>query len=604
LTLTPAGAVSDGNGGDNYAVTFADDTSGVITARAITVTAAVNSKTYDGTTSAAATPTITSGTLVKGDTANFTESYSTSNVGTGLTLTPAGAVSDGNGGDNYAVTFVSNTTGVITRKALTYSGLSVPSSKVYDGTTTAVVSGAAALRMAEAPGSGTTSDGRPYSGDTVSITGTPTADYNSEDVAAATTVTFGGVSLTGSSSGDYMLTTLAQSATITPKTLTASIVGNPTKTYDGKTSAALTSANVNLAGLVGGESFTVSQTVGTYNSKDVATANTVTSSLTPGNFTPGPGTLTTNYTLPTSASGAGTINPYAFNYQIGNDSHSYGATDHFATDLGTSINTGINGENLSITYSSPGNTAAASVGTDPITGTLANGTGLTSDYTVTLRPGILTVRPAALTIIASDETKTAGQTLTFGAGGTLFTSSGLQNGETIGSVTLTVSGNGGAATAAAGTYAITPSAATGGTFSPSDYMISYQPGTLTVKPGALTVTPASLTVARILVVSIKTGKHKTSQVIEIVFSGALDASAAQGLGFYTLVTVAKGKKKGKPVVLSSATYNSTTQTVTLATRKKLALSPGLQLTINAAGLGLSGGNVVATINKSGATFTV
>src|SRR5581483_11716308 len=96
LTLTPAGSVSDGNGGNNYAVTFVNDTTGVITARAITVSAATNSKGYDGTTSAAATPTITTGSLVGGDSANFTESYASKNVGTGLTLTPSGSVSDGN----------------------------------------------------------------------------------------------------------------------------------------------------------------------------------------------------------------------------------------------------------------------------------------------------------------------------------------------------------------------------------------------------------------------------------------------------------------------------------------------------------------------------
>ena len=32
----------------------------------------------------------------------------------GKTLTPAGSVNDGNGGNNYAVTFVANTTGQIT----------------------------------------------------------------------------------------------------------------------------------------------------------------------------------------------------------------------------------------------------------------------------------------------------------------------------------------------------------------------------------------------------------------------------------------------------------------------------------------------------------
>ena len=52
--------------------------------------------------------------LVSGDTAAFTETFDTRNAGTGKTLTPAGSVNDGNGGNNYAVTFVTNTTGQIT----------------------------------------------------------------------------------------------------------------------------------------------------------------------------------------------------------------------------------------------------------------------------------------------------------------------------------------------------------------------------------------------------------------------------------------------------------------------------------------------------------
>src|SRR5207248_8838329 len=88
-TLTPGGSVSDGNGGNNYTVTFANNTTGVITTRAITVTAAADTKVYDGTTAAAAVPTVTAGSLAAGDTAGFTETYATRNVGTGKTLTPA-----------------------------------------------------------------------------------------------------------------------------------------------------------------------------------------------------------------------------------------------------------------------------------------------------------------------------------------------------------------------------------------------------------------------------------------------------------------------------------------------------------------------------------
>ena len=86
---------------------------------------------------------------------------------------------------------------------------------------------------------------------------------------------------------------------ITPKPLTAGIVGNPTKIYDGTSTAILTPANFSLSGLVGSDSFTVNQTVGAYNSKDV-TATTVSANLGAANFTPGAGTLASNYILPLS----------------------------------------------------------------------------------------------------------------------------------------------------------------------------------------------------------------------------------------------------------------------------------------------------------------
>ena len=106
---------------------------GRISPRAITVTAAAGTKVYDGTTSSTATPTITGGSLATGDTAAFTETFDTRNVGTGKTLTATGSVSDGNGGSNYAVTFVANTAGSVTALAITVTAAT--GTKVYDGTT-------------------------------------------------------------------------------------------------------------------------------------------------------------------------------------------------------------------------------------------------------------------------------------------------------------------------------------------------------------------------------------------------------------------------------------------------------------------------------------
>jgi hypothetical protein len=88
------------------------------------------------------------------------------------------------------------------------------------------------------------------------------------------------------------------------------------------------------------------------------------------------------------------IAPYAFRFTIGNDHQTAGSPADLAHDLGTTVNTGVNGENLAITYGSSGDTASAGVGTYPITGTLGNGTGLTSDYSVTLHDGTLSVTSA------------------------------------------------------------------------------------------------------------------------------------------------------------------------------------------------------------------
>jgi hypothetical protein len=113
MTVTPA-AVNDGNGGANYTVTYKTISTGVISKLAITVTAGASSKTYDGTTTSPGTPTITTGSLASGDTASWVETYDNKNAGTThvMTVTPA-AVSDGNGGANYTVTYKTINTGVI-----------------------------------------------------------------------------------------------------------------------------------------------------------------------------------------------------------------------------------------------------------------------------------------------------------------------------------------------------------------------------------------------------------------------------------------------------------------------------------------------------------
>ena len=75
----------------------------------------------------------------------------------------------------------------------------------------------------------------------------------------------------------------AASLAVNPEPLTASIIGNPTKTYDAMTAATLTSANFSIAGLVGTDKFTVTQTAGMYATANAGSGITVTASLSAGN---------------------------------------------------------------------------------------------------------------------------------------------------------------------------------------------------------------------------------------------------------------------------------------------------------------------------------
>ncbi len=107
--------MNDGNGGNNYTVTTASDATGVINKATLTITAATNTKAYDSTTTAAATPTVAG--LVGNDTVTgLGEAYTTPSAGTGKTLSVSSGytVNDGNAGQNYAVTTVAGT-GAITK---------------------------------------------------------------------------------------------------------------------------------------------------------------------------------------------------------------------------------------------------------------------------------------------------------------------------------------------------------------------------------------------------------------------------------------------------------------------------------------------------------
>ena len=178
-----------------------------------------------------------------------------------------------------------------------------------------------------------------------------------------------------------------------------------------------------------------------------------------------------------------TVSPYHLSYTIGNDTQTYGSPSNLATDLPSTIATGVNGEQLAISYSSSGNTSNASVANYDITATLSDNSGLASNYNVTLTNGTLTVAKATLTITANNDSKVYGTVKTFG--GTAFTAIGLvtANGDIISNVSE--ASVGASASAPVGSSPIVPSAATGTGL--SNYCIVYVNGSLTINAPPLSV---------------------------------------------------------------------------------------------------------------------
>ena len=320
-TVTVSGVtVADGNSGGNYTVTQVNNATSTITPASLILSTSNVSKTYDGTTSAAGTAAVTSGTLFSGDTlSGGSFAFTNKNVGAGnKTVTASGiTVSDGNSGGNYIVSYVSNTTSTINPASLSVSTNNV--SRVYDGTTNA--SGVAAV-----------TSGTLFGGDTLS--GGSFAFTNKNVGAGNKTVTVSGISVTdGNSGSNYTITQVNNTtSTITPTSLTLS-TSNVSKTYDGTTNAtgvAAVASGTLFAGdtLTGGTFAFTNKNVGAANKTVTASgvtvadgnsggnytvsyANNNTSTITPAALTVTAPTVTKTYDGTTTAVGSATVGTLA-----------------------------------------------------------------------------------------------------------------------------------------------------------------------------------------------------------------------------------------------------------------------------------------------------
>jgi filamentous hemagglutinin family protein len=268
-TVTTGGVtVSDGNGGNNYAVTYVDNTTSTINPAPLDISTANVTKTYDGTTSAAGSLVLTGGTRLFGsDTiSGGAFAFTDPNAGVGdKTVTTSGVtVSDGNGGNNYAVTYVDNTTSTINKAALTLAAQS--STKTYDGTLASsgivAVAGNVPGDAVSATEAYTSGDVQGAGGSTLKVT-----QYSITDAAGA------------DMSGNYDVAATTAPGTIDPASITVSGITAQSKAYDGTTSATLDTSGAVLAGRISGDALGVSAT-GSFADPNAGMGKAVTLSLT------------------------------------------------------------------------------------------------------------------------------------------------------------------------------------------------------------------------------------------------------------------------------------------------------------------------------------
>ncbi len=363
--------------------------------------------------------------------------------------------------------------------------------KVYDGNTTATLS----LKDTPVPslgGVGTTVTLDPGIG--------ATATFDTKDVGTGKPITYSGYSLGGTDASNFALWT----ACVGPTTTSAAITQAPlvvtaldqTKNY--------------------GTLFTFTDLPSEFTSIGLKNGETIGSATLTSTGAPATAPVTvpqaTGYAIPISNALPGTFNPsnYSITYVPGtmivnpvplvltaNDATKvYGTT---FTPAGTAFTkTGlVNSDTVtSVAETSTGSAPTASVAgsTYPIVITPGSATGsfTATNYTISYVDGKLAVTPAPLVLTANDATKVYGTTFT--PAGTAFTKTGLVNSDTVTSVAETSTGSAPTASVAGSTYpiVITPGSATG-SFTPTNYVITYVDGKLTVTPVPLTITANDVT---------------------------------------------------------------------------------------------------------------
>lgn len=253
-TITPGGLYSTQQG---YAISPVDGTLAITPARLTVLGSAALNKVYDRSTVASVSGGTLSGVLA-GDTVTLAQSgvFASPNVAQAIAVTATAALGGPSAG-NYSLVQAIGLAANITPQSLTVGASSVASNKVYDGNTTAVVSGGQLLGV--------------ITGDQVTLA--QSGLFASRKVGSGLVVT-ATASLGGAAAANYsLLQPTGLSASISAKTL---VVGNGTvaadKVYDSSTAATLSGGLI--TGMVAGDQLRFSQ-AGSFVDKNAGNGKTV-----------------------------------------------------------------------------------------------------------------------------------------------------------------------------------------------------------------------------------------------------------------------------------------------------------------------------------------
>ena len=278
-----------------------------------------NTKVYDGTTSATASAIgLKSSDIIGNDVVTLADGsvtgglYADKNVGDdkAVTYTIADSTLGGTNADNYILTVKG--TGTITPKAITATFSDI--SRVYDGSVAATENG---KRLNDV-----------VSGDDVDFATGITGAFADKNVGTDKTVTYSGISLTGTDKNNYSIAASATGkGTITPKAITA-IFADISKVYDGTTNA--TAGAGTLSGVESIDSGKVSVSANAAYDQKNAGSRTV-------NYTGVAlsGAEANNYSIETTATGAGTITPKELTATFADISKIYDRTTNAIPGAGT-----------------------------------------------------------------------------------------------------------------------------------------------------------------------------------------------------------------------------------------------------------------------------